>query len=283
MRISLFVIALCLYASPAVAHEEDAAGQAKGEKLGTVHFETSCNASVAKQFDRAMAMLHSFWFDPAAQAFTEVAQVDPKCAMAHWGIAMTRLGNPFAWPPADKQFSAGVAALNKAREIGAASEREAAYIAALGRFYEDPQKSDLRTRMVGFQQAMGELAQRYPDDTEARIIYALLLDATALPSDKTFAQQLQAAQILEKIYADQPDHPGVAHYLIHSYDYPPLAQKGLEAARRYASIAPSAPHALHMPAHIFTRMGYWDESIETNRLSAEAAKAELTQGTLSQG
>jgi hypothetical protein len=283
MRIPLFFIAVVVSTGSALGHEDEAAGPGANEKLGTVHFATACKESVAEQFDRGMAMFHSFWFDPAAKVFAEVAQADPKCAMAHWGIAMTRLGNPFAWPPADKQFAAGQAALTQAREIGARSVREAGYIEALGRFYEDPQKADLRTRAVAFQQAMGELAQRYPDDTEAKILYALLLDATALPSDKTFSQQLQAAAILEEIYQVQPDHPGVAHYLIHSYDYPPIAYRGLEAARRYASIAPSAPHALHMPAHIFTRLGYWDESIETNRMSAEAAKAELSQGTLSQG
>jgi hypothetical protein len=283
MRISLFVIALFCSAGQVLAHEDDAAAPAAVEKLGTVHFATSCNQSVTQRFDRGMAMFHSFWFDPAAQVFTEVAQADAKCAMAHWGIAMTRLGNPFAWPPAEKQFVAGQAALTKAREVGAKTVREVAYIEALGRFYDDPQNSDQRTRAVAFQQAMGELALRYPDDTEAQILYTLLLDATALPSDKTFAQQLQAAAILEKIFQTQPDHPGVAHYLIHSYDYPPIAERGLDAARRYASIAPSAPHALHMPAHIFTRLGYWDDSIETNRLSAEAAKAELSQRTLSQG
>jgi len=277
------VVVLCRSAAPVFAHEEDAAAPAPGEKLGTVHFSTSCHASVAERFDRGMAMFHSFWFDPAAQVFADVAQADPKCAMAHWGVAMTRLGNPFAWPPAEKQFAAGQAALAKAREIGARTVREVAYIEALGRFYEDPQKADLRTRAVAFQQAMGELVQRYPDDTEAQILYALLLDATALASDKTYAQQLEAAAILEKISKQQPDHPGVAHYLIHSYDYPPIAQRGLDAARRYAGIAPSAPHALHMPAHIFTRLGYWDDSIETNRLSAEAAKAELSQTSLNQG
>ena len=278
-----FAVSLGLCAGALFAHEDEVSAPAAAEKLGTVHFVTDCKESVAQQFDRGMAMFHSFWFDPAAKVFDSVAQDDPKCAMAHWGIAMTRLGNPFAWPPAEKQFAAGQAALAKAREIGPRSVREGAYIEALGRFYDDPQKADLRTRAVGFQQAMAELVQRYPEDTEAKILYALLLDATALPSDKTFSQQLQAAAILEKLAAAQPDHPGVVHYLIHTYDYPPIAHKGLDAARRYASVAPSAPHALHMPAHIFTRLGYWDDSIETNRMSAEAAKAELSQSTLRQG
>src|SRR6476659_369748 len=146
-----FVVALCLSATPVFAHEDDSAAPAAGEKLGAVHFSTSCNASVAERFDRGMAMFHSFWFDPAAQVFGEVAQADPKCAMAHWGVAMTRLGNPFAWPPSEKQFAAGQAALAKARESGGRTMRELAYIEALGRFYEDPQKADLRTRSVAFQ------------------------------------------------------------------------------------------------------------------------------------
>jgi hypothetical protein len=284
MRIALFFLAVAVWVSNAFAHDEDSnAGPLSGEKLGTVHFSTSCNESVAAQFDRGMAMFHSFWFDPAAQAFSEVAQADPRCAMAHWGIAMTRLGNPFAWPPSDKQFAAGRAALAKARESGGKTMREVGYIEALGRFYDDPQKADVRTRAVAFRDALEVLVERYPDDAEAQILYALLLDATALPSDKTFTQQLQAAAILEKLAQQQPDHPGIVHYLIHSYDYPPIAAKGLDAARRYANVAPSAPHALHMPAHIFTRLGYWDDSIETNRLSAEAAKAELGQRSLSQG
>ena len=276
-----FAFAL-LTAAPAFSHDESTEPSAS-EKLGTVNFATSCDPAVAAQFNRAMAMFHSFWFDPSAKAFAEVARDDPSCGMAYWGIAMTRLGNPFAWPPAEKPFLAGRQALAKAIEVGVKSQREREYIAALGAFYDDPQKADHRTRAVAFEKAMGQLANRYPDDVEASILYALLLDATALASDKTYAQQLKAGAILEKIGERLPDHPGVVHYIIHSYDYPPIADKGLDAARRYAAVAPSAPHALHMPAHIFTRLGYWDESIETNQLSADAAKAELSQAQLGQG
>ncbi len=274
---------LALPVATALAHQEDDAANKPGEKLGTVHFATSCDPAAQQEFDRGMALFHSFWFDPAMQAFAQVAKTDPSCAMAYWGMALTRLGNPFAWPPAEKSLALAQEALAKARAAQAKTQRERDYIAALGAFYDDAGKVDHRTRAVAFEKAMERMAQRYPDDAEARILYALLLDATAAPSDKTFAQQLKAAAILEPLLIEMPDHPGVAHYVIHTYDYPAIAQKGLEAARRYASIAPSAPHALHMPAHIFTRLGYWDESIETNRLSADAAKAELSQTKLSEG
>ncbi len=266
-----------------VARGHDAAEPGAKEKLGTVRFATSCRPAVEKAFDRAMAMFHSFWFDPAATAFAAVAEADPSCGMAYWGIAMTRLGNPFGWPPAEKQLVAGRQALAKARDVGVTTQRERDYVAALGAFYDDAQRVDHRTRAVAFEQAMGRVAERYPDDVEAKVLHALLLDATALPTDKTFSQQLKAGAILEAVVERHPDHPGAVHYLIHSYDYPPIAARGLAAARRYAAIAPSAPHALHMPAHIFTRLGYWDESIETNRLSADAARTELSAAQLGQG
>jgi hypothetical protein len=268
-------------ALPVLAHEENA--RDAPQKLGTVRFATSCSLAVEETFNRAMAMFHSFWFDPSASAFAEVAKADPSCGMAYWGIALTRLGNPFAWPPAEKQVVAAQQALARARSAGARTQRERDYIAALGAFYDDAQTVDHRTRALAFERAMASLAERYPEDVEATILYALVLNATAQASDKTYAQQLRAAAILEPILERHPDHPGVVHYIIHSYDYPPIAARGLSAARRYAAIAPSVPHALHMPAHIFTRLGYWDESIETNRQSAEAAKAELQQTELRQG
>jgi tetratricopeptide (TPR) repeat protein len=278
MKRSILTLAVlaALSSGGAIAHEDDAAAAPRpGEKLGTVMFETSCAPAVAGQFNRAMALWHSFWFDPSADAFRAVAADDPACGMAHWGLALTRLGNPFAWPPSDKQMQGGRDAIRKAQEIGAKTQRERDYIDALARFYDDTTGADHRARAVAFEQAMGQITQRYPDDVEAKILYALMLDATALPTDKTYAQQLKAGAMLEAIWEQRPDHPGVAHFIIHSYDYPELADKALAAARRYAAIAPSAPHALHMPGHIFTRLGYWDESIETNRMSAEVAKAEL--------
>ncbi|MBI4528221.1 MAG: hypothetical protein HY695_30880 [Deltaproteobacteria bacterium] len=216
--------------------------------------------------------MHSFSLDEAAKAFASVAQADPSCAMAHWGTAVTLFGNPFTWPLSGKALPDGWAAVQKAQAAQAKTQRERDYIGAVEAFYKDWDKVDHRTRALAYVKAMEGLAQRHPEDTEASVFYALALDVTALPTDKTYANQLKAARILEKVFAEQPDHPGVAHYLIHSYDFPPIAAQGLSAARRYAGIAPSAPHALHMPSHIFTRRGLWEESIETNRRSAAASK-----------
>jgi tetratricopeptide (TPR) repeat protein len=252
---------------------EDSAGAA--EKLGKVHFPVSCTPAAQQQFDRAVALLHSFWFPEAAKAFTAVAQTDASCAMAHWGSAMTWLGNPLAAPPSPRALKEGWAAVEKAKAAGAKTPREGDYIAAIELFYKDGDKVDHRTRAVAYEKAMEQLAQRYPTDSEAAIFYALALNITLVPTDKTYGNQLKAAKVLEKVFAEQPDHPGVAHYLIHSYDFPSIAQQGVAAARRYATIAPSAPHALHMPSHIFTRLGYWEESIATNRNSANVAKDEV--------
>ena len=191
--------------------------------------------------------------------------------MAYWGIAMTQLNNPFSPPPAQNLVD-GWAALEQARQLGAKSERETGYITALAEFYRDADTKDHRARVLAYEAAMAQLHARYPDDREAAIHYALALNVAALPTDKTYAKQLQAAEILEAEVVRQPDHPGVVHYLIHTYDYPPLAERGLEAADRYAELAASAPHALHMPSHIFTRVGHWDRSIETNRRAAEVAR-----------
>jgi hypothetical protein len=223
-----------------------------------------------------VALLHSFWFPEAFKAFAAVAQADPTCAMAHWGTAMTSLGNPLAGPPGPAQLKDGGAAVGRAKAVGGRTPRERDYIAAIERFYKDADTVDHRTRAVAYERAMGDLAQRYPDDREAAVFYALALNMTLDPTDKAYANQLKAARILEKVYAEQPDHPGVAHYLIHSYDFPPIASHGVPAARRYAAIAPSAPHALHMPSHIFTRLGYWQESIATNRASADIARDEVS-------
>jgi hypothetical protein len=221
-------------------------------------------------------LLHSFWFAPAIKTFTAVTELDPTCAMGHWGVAMSLLGNPFAWPPSPAALKDGWAAVEKAKAAGPKTAREQAYIAAIEAFYKDADTVDQRTRALAYEKALEYLVSLYPDDREASIFYALALNATALPTDKTYANQLKAAALLEKVFAEQPQHPGVAHYLIHSYDYPPIASRGLDAARRYAGIAPAAPHALHMPSHIFTRLGFWQESIDTNRASADAAREELS-------
>ena len=240
--------------------------------LGTVHFPVTCTPGAQQAFDQAMKLQHSFWYKAAHDTFSDVLQRDPECAMAYWGLAMSLLNNPFSPPPA-KNLADGWAALEQARQLGAQSEREADYIAALSEFYRDADTKDHRTRVLAYEQAMAQLHARHPDDSEGAIYYALALNVAALPTDKTYAKQLKAAEILEAEVVRQPDHPGVVHYLIHTYDYPPLAERGLAAAERYAELAASAPHALHMPSHIFTRLGYWDRSIETNRRSAEVARA----------
>jgi hypothetical protein len=261
-------ILLGFVTAPASAADEHAGHPV----LGTVHFPVTCTPAAQQAFDEAMKLQHSFWYQAAHDAFSEVLRRDPACAMAYWGIAMTLLTNPFSPPPA-QNLADGWAALEQARQLGAKSEREADYIAALSEFYRDADAKDHRTRVLAYEQAMAQLHARYPDDSEAAIYYALALNVAALPTDKTYTKQLQAAEILEAEVVRQPDHPGVVHYLIHTYDYPPLAERGLEAADRYAELAASAPHALHMPSHIFTRLGLWDRSIETNRRSAEVARA----------
>jgi tetratricopeptide (TPR) repeat protein len=255
--------------------ESDVDEHGASEQLGTVEFAVSCTPKAQAEFNRAAALLHSFWFAPAIEGFKTVVDLDGTCAMGHWGVAMSLLGNPFAWPLTGPALADGRAAVERAIAAGAATQRERSYIDAIGSFYRDAEKVDHTTRALAYAQAMGRLVEDYPDDTEAKIFYALALDATAVPTDKTYANQKKAAEILERIAVDQPDHPGVAHYLIHSYDYPASADKGRHAAERYATIAPSAPHALHMPSHIFTRLGDWDASIRSNVASSRAAKDEL--------
>ena len=259
------------------------AGAQSTERLGKINFPTSCAPAAQPSFERAVALLHSFWFGEAIKAFQAAALADPSCGIAHWGTAVAYLGNPLAGPPAPRGLQEGAAAVTRAKAAGAKSQRELDYIAAIDAFYKNADKVDHRTRALAYEKAMEATAQRYPADREAAIFYALALNITLNPTDKTYANQLKAASILEKVFAEQPEHPGVAHYLIHSYDFPPIASKGVTAARRYADIAPSAPHALHMPSHIFTRLGYWQESIDTNRRSAEAAKSELRQANLEAG
>lgn len=241
-------------------------------QLGKVHFETTCAPAVTEDFDRAVALLHSFWFSAAIQSFQEVAAKDPQCAMAHWGAAMSWWGNPFGGFRPDTAVANGAAAVEAAKAANAKSARERAYIAAVELLYKDAATIDQRSRTLAYEKAMKALAEQYPDDAEARIYYALSLDQTSLPTDKSYTNLLAAAEILEKEFKAQPDHPGIAHYLIHSYDVPALASRAVEAARRYASIAPDAPHALHMPSHTFTRIGSWQESIDTNLASAAAAR-----------
>jgi hypothetical protein len=239
--------------------------------LGKVNFETSCTPEAQKLFNQGMLYQHSFWYRASQRTFEDVLKADPECGIAYWGIALSLLWNPHVAPPV-KNLAEGAAAIDKGKSVGARTARERDYLDALGVMYADFDKVDHRTRIVAYAKAMEQLAQRYPNDDEAQIHYALALNTSASPADKTYASQLKGAAILEPISQRQPDHPGVAHYLIHLYDYPPIAEKGLEAARRYARIAPAAPHALHMPSHIFTRVGYWSESIASNAAAARVAR-----------
>ncbi len=278
-RLSLtaaLLVALLLPVSAAVAQVTSA----DGDKLGKVSFQTSCTPPAQAHFTRGVAMLHSFWLDAAIKEFTEAAQVDPTCGIAGWGVAMAWMGNPLAAPPSARGLKEGWAAVEKAKTIGSKTQRERDWVAAIEIIYKDADKVDHRTRATAYEKAMEQLSARYPDDREAAVFYALALNMTLNPNDKTYANQLKAAAILEKVFAEQPQHPGVAHYLIHSYDFPPIASKGVTAARRYASIAPAAPHAQHMPSHIFTRVGSWQESIDSNRASARAAQEALKDNTI---
>ncbi len=249
---------------PAMAQSDDS-------KLGTVNFETSCNPEAQKLFNRAMLYQHSFWYRASQQVFEDALKADPECGIAYWGIALSLLWNPHTSPPAKNLFE-GAATIAKGKSVGAKTQRERDYLDALGVMYADYEKVDHRTRIQAYAKAMEQLAQRYPGDDEAQIHYALALNTSASPTDKTYANQLKGAAILEPIAIRQPEHPGVSHYLIHLYDYPPIAEKGLNAARRYAKIAPAAAHAQHMPSHIFTRVGYWTESIASNVEAARVAK-----------
>lgn len=253
------------------------------ERLGQVSFPISCGEGTQQEFDRGMALFHSLWFAPAIESFRKVLQRDPGCAMAYWGIAFMSMGNPFGWPANPKAMEAAASAIGEAQRLGAPSQRERDYIDALGVFLADWRNSDYRTRATALEQAMGKLAATYPDDDEAQILYALVLDATAPPNDGTYANQLRAASILEPLHRRLPQHPGVTHYLIHTYDYAPLAEKGLPAALAYAEIAPSVPHAQHMPSHIFARLGLWPEMVKSNQVSYQAARRELQAGTLDVG
>ncbi len=240
-------------------------------KVGDVNFPISCSAAAQQQFTRAVALLHSFWYEEAANAFTGVTETDPSCAMGYWGVAMSHWYQLW-YPPDAEALKVGSAAVAQAQALDARTDRERAYIEAIATFYQDNDRLDNRTRSVAYERAMEQLHLRSPDDREAAVFYALALDATAQPTDKTYANQKKAALILKGVFAEQPNHPGAAHYLIHSYDAPPLAQLGLPAAICYADIAPAVPHALHMPSHIFTRVGQWPQSIASNRAAARAGQ-----------
>jgi tetratricopeptide (TPR) repeat protein len=255
---------------PAQAHEDDS----QSGTLGKVSFPTSCDPKVQPAFERAVAMLHSFWYSAAEKSFRDILKEDPTCAIATWGIASILMTNPLAGQgPLPQKAESAQAAIDEGRRIGAKTERERDYIEAVAAYYKDYGTRSEKDRQATRSAAYVALAARYPDDDEAQIFNALYLAGTQAQGDQTYAAYRKASAILEQEFAKYPDHPGVAHYLIHSYDASPLAEQGLVAARRYASIAPAAPHALHMPSHIFTRVGAWEESAATNARSLKVARA----------
>jgi hypothetical protein len=279
MRITvLFTAALSLCLAARVPADE---GHSHShEQLGAVDFPVSCGAAAGAAFGRGVALLHSFQYDDAEKAFADAAAAEPGCAMAHWGTAMSlyhpvwAAANPSA-APTPAELKKGAEAVDKARAAGPKNDREKGYVAAVSAFYANADTLDHRARAVAYEKAMGELAAKYPEDKEAAIFHALALLGTAFPGDKTYATEKKAAAILNRVLPQTPKHPGVAHYLIHSFDYPSLAELALPAARSYAKIAPSSPHALHMPSHIFTRLALWNESIESNLASRAAARERM--------
>ena len=262
---------LVLFPFSMAADENHDHGPVDLGKLGHVTFKTSCKAAVRDDFSRAVAMIHSFWYAPAEQAFQKIAKDDPQCAMAYWGIAMSNY-HPLWAPPNPAELQRGHEAAVKARAMGAPTERERGFIEAIHAFYADADKRDHGSRAAAYAAEMAKVATANPRDDEAAIFHALAILGTAPASDKTYAKQKEAAEILKRVMPRHREHPGVAHYIIHSYDYPALASQAVDAARAYAKIAPGSPHALHMPSHIFTRLGLWDESIASNLASAQKAR-----------
>jgi tetratricopeptide (TPR) repeat protein len=268
----LAIVLLILGASRSMAQEHQ---HGTAEKLGAVHFATSCNEAAQKEFNRAVALLHSFQFSRAIQGFNAALVQDATCGIAYWGISLSDWSNPFALGIKDKgQLQLGRESAEHGKSVGVKTERERAYLAAVGKLYSDFESTPQRVRLLAYRDAMGEVAAKYPEDHEAQIFYALALAASEDPADKTYAGRLKAGAILEKLFEEEPTHPGLAHYIIHAYDVPALSAQALVAARRYAEIAPDAPHALHMPSHTFTRLGYWQESIDSNVAAASASRRE---------
>lgn len=273
-RLRHLLAVLAFGVSPLLAQEH---AHAPLEQLGRVAFPTSCRGDLAPRFERAMALLHSFWWEEAKTAFAEQATADSTCAMAQWGLALAYWNNPFAGGPEGEDLAAGARAAERASAIGAPTERERDYIAAVAALYRDYSATSNARRLESYSEVMAEAYRKRPDDPELAIYYALSLVATAARTDTTYARQKLANDILNPLFHEQPDHPGLAHYIIHANDSPALARYGLDAARRYAEIAPSVPHAQHMPSHIFIRLGMWDENVAANRRSYQAGLAYAAQ------
>src|ERR1700731_666558 len=275
----VFAVSLCLFWLPSVDISSAAAQEhdhPAPEKLGTVNFPTSCSADTQKEFERAVALLHSFAYSAAEKAFRDLIAKDPNCARAHWGVAMTYVHQ--LWEPylTAEDTSRGRLEIERAQRIGG-SERERGFIDALDLLYAKADSTPYPKRANAYALTMAKLAERNPNDVECQVFYALALIATASPSDKTHANEKKAANLLEPLFQKYPQHPGIPHYLIHACDNSEMAFRGVTAARQYSQIAPSAPHALHMPSHIYTRLGMWDRSIASN---LEARKAAHVQGDI---
>ena len=271
-RIHVFLVAASLFALPIQPGARADSGPEAAKAPGEVNFAISCGPDAQNTFKQAVWTLHSFWYPEALKAFTAITEAEPSCAMGYWGIAMSHW-YPLWYPPSPAALKAGSDAVEKAIAAGPKTEREKDYIAAIATFYRDSDKLDHQTRAIAYEKAMEQVYLRYPEDREAAVFYGLALNASALPTDKTYANKQKAALILNKVWAEQPNHPGVVHYLIHSDDTAQFAQAGLDAAICYSKIAPDVPHALHMPSHIFTRLGLWQQSIDSNRAAHAAALA----------
>ena len=265
-----FGVAVSMIAAPCtLAQEHDRHDHAAA--LGEVNFPVSCNDEAQVRFNAAAALLYSFYWEKVDAAVAAVLQADPTCAMAHWAQAVASLDNPLGSPPTPRQEQEGWAAVERAKQLGGKTQRERDYIAAVEVVFKDHATVPFRSRAASYEKALEQLHTRYPQDAEAAVLYAYWMQVTADRNDMTHAKQLQSARLLEKVAQAQPRHPGVVHFLIHAYDFPSIAEHGIDAARRYAAIAPDSPHALHMPSHIFSRVGLWQDSIDTNRRSHAAA------------
>ena len=279
MRVATAFLAALLFVCPVLAqheHQHDHDQATALGNVGKVTFNTSCNEAAQREMHRAVALIHSFWYPEAEKAFRQIANTDPACGMAWWGVAMTNY-HPLWSPPTPAELKTGMEAAAKAKEIGAKTDRERAFIDAINAFYEDATAKPHAMRAAAYEAAMEKVAAANPNDDEASIFYALAILGTASPADKTYVKQKKAAEILNRVLPNEKEHPGVAHYIIHSFDYPELASLALPAARIYAKLAPGSPHALHMPSHIFTRLGLWDESIASNQQSRQRAHEYVIQ------
>ena len=260
-----------LLGQPAWPHEDETPPGGMPERLGQVSFPVSCSAAAQEEFNRAVALLHSFYYPVAVKAFTHVTEIDPGCAMGYWGIAMS-WWYPLWYPPTAASLGQGKAAVDRAQSVGAKTDRERGYIQAIGAFYKDFDKQSHQARALAYERAMQQLHEQFGEDREVTAFYALAMQATIDPNDRTYAKQLKSAALLEPLFAEQSSHPGLSHYIIHAYDYPGLAPRALDAARRYGEIAPSVPHALHMPSHTFMYLGLWQEAIRADTAAAATAR-----------